>query len=223
MKKCFLVLGYGVPKNILKDENYNFYLKMVFNKIYNEVLEKNVSKPVIIFSGGKTDCFKPYKRNESDEMIKLFKVLKNRQVVKSKTNDWQMVVERTSLSTLENFLESLKLIKKLNEVNITVFCEYTRKKRIQRLIKRVFDKKYKVSINSIDFDVSQNRYLGRDFIEKREKGALKEELKALQNKKSLEEYHQQNLEKINFLRNKSPKNHVKDLKEYWRLKLKNNK
>jgi hypothetical protein len=37
MKNIFLILGHGIPKNILKDENCNFYLKMVFNKIYDVV------------------------------------------------------------------------------------------------------------------------------------------------------------------------------------------
>jgi methionyl-tRNA synthetase len=47
---------------------------MVFNKIYDLVTRNDIAKPLIIFSGGKTDCFKPYKRNEASEMIKLFGV-----------------------------------------------------------------------------------------------------------------------------------------------------
>ncbi|MEK7606775.1 MAG: hypothetical protein AAB444_01065 [Patescibacteria group bacterium] len=57
----FLIFGYGVPKDIFKDENYNFYLKTVFNRIYDRVTEGKIKKPVILCGGGKTDCYKPSK------------------------------------------------------------------------------------------------------------------------------------------------------------------
>ncbi len=69
MKKVYLVFGYGVPKNIIKDENYNFYLKMVFNQIYNLEVKYKSDSPLIICSGGKTDCFKPYKRNDNTGIL----------------------------------------------------------------------------------------------------------------------------------------------------------
>ena len=52
MKNIFLVFGYGIPKNILKDENYNFYLKMVFNKIYDLATKNDIKNPVIIVTEG---------------------------------------------------------------------------------------------------------------------------------------------------------------------------
>lgn len=91
MKNIFLVFGYGIPKDILKDENYNFYLKMVFNQIYNLVIEKNIDNPVIICSGGKTDMYKPYKRTESTEMTKLFKSIAKRPFLKQVTKDWLFI------------------------------------------------------------------------------------------------------------------------------------
>lgn len=89
MNNIFLVFGYGVPKNILKDENYNFYLKIVFNKIYDLVVKNKIYKPITICCGGETDMFKPYKRTEADEMIKLFKTLiEERPFLKSTTKSW---------------------------------------------------------------------------------------------------------------------------------------
>ena len=107
MTNIFLVFGYGIPKNILKDENYNFYLKTVFNKIYGVVTKDTYTKPLIIFCGGKTDIFKPYKRNEAEEMRKFFTAMINqRPFLKSITKNWLFIVEKESLSTLENLINS---------------------------------------------------------------------------------------------------------------------
>lgn len=43
MNNVYLIFGYGVPKNISKDNNYKFYLNMVFNKIYTQAI-KNIKK-----------------------------------------------------------------------------------------------------------------------------------------------------------------------------------
>jgi len=82
MNDIFLVFGYGIPKNILKDENYNFYLKIVFNRIYDITSKSKSKKTLIICSGGKTDMFKPYKRTEADEMIRLLKKNKQKTIFK---------------------------------------------------------------------------------------------------------------------------------------------
>jgi len=71
MKQVFIVMGYGVPQDIMADGNYAVYLRNVFNHIYDEASRRKV-EPIIIFSGGKTDLFKPYKRTEAGEMIKFF-------------------------------------------------------------------------------------------------------------------------------------------------------
>lgn len=42
----FLILGHGVPKDILKDENYNLYLKSVFNKIYDLKIQNKITNPI---------------------------------------------------------------------------------------------------------------------------------------------------------------------------------
>jgi len=82
MNNIFLIFGYGIPKNILKNENYNFYLKMVFNRIYDIIVKTKVRKPLVICSGGKTDIFKPYNRTEAEEIIKFLKKLRNKPFLK---------------------------------------------------------------------------------------------------------------------------------------------
>ena len=219
MNNIFLVLGYGVPKNS-KDKKYDFYLNSVFNKIYDFTVKNKISKPIIIFSGGNTDRYKPYKRNEADEMIKLFKVLKKRFFVKKITKDWILLPEKRSLSTLENFLNCKKIIinKKIKKANIRIFCEQTRKNRVNKLSKIIFSKNYKCCVISLDFNFSFNRYLDPDFIVKKEKTELKHCLWALQSKENLEKHHRIFEEKFAFLRKFRPDKHPDALKKYWEQK-----
>ena len=222
MNSIFLVFGYGVPKNILKDENYNFYLKTVFNKIYDLSAKNKITKPIIIFSGGATDCHKPYKRNEADEMIKLFKVIKGRSFIKTITKNWLLLPERKSISTLENFLycQDIILKRKIKKANIYIFCEQTRENRIKILSKKIFNKNYSCYVNPIDFDISLNRYLDVDFIAKKEQADLKYALWALQDSKNLEKLHKLFEDKLNYLRKVNPKKHEETIKKYWEMKLK---
>ncbi|MDD5172809.1 MAG: hypothetical protein PHG59_01550, partial [Patescibacteria group bacterium] len=138
MNDIFLVFGYGIPKNILKDENYNFYLKMVFNKIYDFVVKNKIVKPIIITCGGETDMLKPYKRTEAAEMIKLFSAfIKERPFLNPITKNWLFIPENKSLSTLENLLNSNKIIQKqkIKKASFFIFCEQTCEKRIKILAK----------------------------------------------------------------------------------------
>jgi len=222
MDSIFLVFGYGVPKNILKDENYNFYLKMVFNRIYDLSVKNKITNPIIIFSGGKTDHYKPYKRNEADEMVKLFRVLVKKPFVKKITKKWLLLPERKSLSTLENFLRCKNIIlkRKIKMANVYIFCEQTREKRIKKLSKIIFNKNYNCSVNSVDFDVSLNRYLDPEFIIKKEQEELKHSLWALQSQKNLKKHHKLFEEKMDYFRKAGSENHEKAVKEFWEIKLK---
>lgn len=223
MNDIFLVFGYGIPKDILKDENYNFYLKMVFNRIYDFVIKNKIDKPAIITCGGKTDMLKPYKRTEADEMIKLFSAfIKERPFLKPMTKNWLFIPENKSLSTLENLLNSNKIIRKrrIKKANFFIFCEQTRKKRIKVLTKKILDKNYNFLVEAIDFDVSANRYLSPEFLIKKEKAELEHSLWALQNPKNLKKHHEVFVEKIEYLRNAGPKVHVEAVKEWWKQKLK---
>ncbi|MBU1778094.1 hypothetical protein KJ992_00305 [Patescibacteria group bacterium] len=221
MNNIFLIFGYGIPKNILKDENYNFYLKMVFNRIYDIIVKTKVRKPLVICSGGKTDIFKPYNRTEAEEIIKFLKKLRNKPFLKLLTKNWLFIAEKKSLSTLENFLNCRKIIKKRNikKANFFIFCEQTRKNRIKILAKKMLDKNYNFQVISIDFDVSKNRYLPINYLAKKEKVELEHSLWALQNSENLKKHHKIFEEKIDYLRKAGPKAHVEAVKNWWDQKL----
>ena len=223
MNDVFLVFGYGVPKNILKDENYNFYLKMVFNKIYGFVVKNKIEKPIIIICGGETDMLKPYKRTEADEMIKLFSAfIKERPFLKPMTKNWLFIPENKSLSTLENLLNSNKIIqkRKVKKANFFIFCEQTRERRIKVLAKKILDKNYNFLVIPIDFDVSANRYLSPEFLYRKEKVELEHSLWALQSPEKLKKHHEVFAERIKYLRKTGPNAHVETVKKWWEQKLK---
>ncbi|HLM84476.1 MAG TPA: hypothetical protein VK254_04710 [Candidatus Bathyarchaeia archaeon] len=223
MNNIFLVFGYGMPKNILKDEKYNFYLKIVFNKIYDFATKNNAAKPIIIFCGGNTDGFKPYQRTEADEMIRFFTALiTERPMLKSLTKKWTLIPENKSLSTLENLIKSQKIItkRKIRKANLFIFCEQTRENRIKVLAKKILDKNYKFRIEPIDFDVSQNRYLSPEYLAKKENTELKHSLWALQNPENLKKHHQMFKEKFEYFRKVGHKAQTNAVKEWWDQKLK---
>jgi hypothetical protein len=221
MKNIFIIAGYGIPKDILKDEHYNFYLKTVFNRIYDIAGKAKDRQAIIICCGGKTDMFKPYRRTEAGEMIKLFKKLCNRSFLKNVTKGWQLIPENKSISTLENLLYSKKKIKKkrLEQANAYIFCEYTRASRIRLLVKNIFGKQG-AKVLPIDFDISLNRYLEPDFIQKKERIELDLARWALKNKSNLTKYNQLYRERIKFLRTAGPGDHSQAVKNWWDMKLK---
>lgn len=221
MRTVFLILGYGVPKNINQDENYKTYLKFVFNSIYDTVLKNKIKKPLIIFSGGKTDIFKPYKRSEAGEMIKFFKTLKNRNFVREITRDWDLISEAKPLTTLENLLFSQEILKKkkINQAQIYIFCELTRVKKVRVLANKVLTKKYKFKVIGIDFDHSPNRYLPLEFIRQKEAEDIKLALWALKSKANLKKYHQIFQERIEYFRQQGPDKHLQAIQDWWQKKV----
>lgn len=213
--KSFVVSGYGVPKDILKDENYGRYLSAVFNRIYDLAAGE---RALVIFSGGPADCFRPpFKRTEAAEMVKLFKKLSSRAIVKSATKKWKYVLEKKALSSVENSLYSRRYLKKICPV--VFFCEHTRAKRDTIVAKKVF-KGFKVAVVSIDFDTSSNRYLDKKFLRRKENKALKVDLAALKDKKFLKEYIDWNKRKLEFFRKNYKKDHAKMVEKWWRQEIK---
>lgn len=222
MNNVFLVFGYGVPKDIFKDEKYNFYLKMVFNKIYSIVIKNKVPKPIIIFCGGNTDGFKPYRRTEADEMIKFFvAIIKEKTFLKSLTKNWTIISENKSLSTLENLLNSKNIItkRKIRKANFFIFCEQTRESRIKILANKIFGKNSKFQVEPIDFDVSQNRYLSPEYLAKKENTELRHSLWALKSPRNLKKHHKMFQEKFEYFRKAGQKTHTNAVKEWWDQKL----
>lgn len=223
MNKVFLIFGYGVPKDILKDEIYNFYLKMVFNKIYDIVITNQIDKPMIITCGGPTDMTKPYKRTEADEMIRFLKsFIKSRSYLKTITKDWIFIPENKSLSTLENLLHSNEMIQERNikKANVFIFCEQTRERRIKIIANKILNKNFKLCVIPIDFDTTENRYLSQEYLEKKESAELKHSLWALQSSKNLKKHHKIFEEKFEYFRKFGNKRHVNAVKKWWDKKLK---
>ncbi|MFZ2193526.1 MAG: ElyC/SanA/YdcF family protein [Candidatus Moraniibacteriota bacterium] len=223
MHNIFLIPGYGIPKNILEDENYNFYLKLAFNKIYNFVAESTPAETLIICCGGKTDMIKPYKRTEADEMNKFFaELIKQKPFLAPITKNWVFISEKESLSTLENLINSKKIIEKqkIKNARIFIFCEQTREKRIKTLAKKIFSSAHNIKIIAIDFDLSSNRYLSPEFLAKKEKANLKHLLWAMQSPENLKKHRELLIEKINYLRKAGPKAHTDAVKKWWEQKLK---
>lgn len=223
MNYIFLIPGYGIPKNILKDENYNIYLKTVFNKIYNLTVKHKISRPIIILNGGHTDCHKPYRRTEAGEMHKFLKNFIKSPVLQQITKDWVWLCEKKSISTLENLLYSQEIFsKKKMEVktDLYIFCEQTKERVIKALVKKVFAKRYKTQVIPIDFDVSDNRYLDPKFIFEKEKRELKYAFWALKSAENLKKYRQIYKERLKFLRKAGTKKHVQAINKWWKIKLK---
>ncbi|HYE59769.1 MAG TPA: hypothetical protein VEA18_01130 [Candidatus Kapabacteria bacterium] len=212
----FLIFGYGVPKNILEEPNYDRYLHTIFNTIYTETYASTQTS-LIVFCGGKTDCMPPYTRTEAGEMIRLFKTYCARPAVRSVTKKWSLVPEATSLSTLENFVYGKEVLERRTVTggNIVVFCEATRKKRVERTGKRVLGKKYTLRVIPVDFDSSPNRYLDPTFLENKEQKVWKEEMKALQSNDALRAHHRKQQEKLAYLRAQGSKRHAAAVKTWW--------
>lgn len=222
MEKVYLILGYGVPKQIEKDLNYNIYIGLVFNYIYSSAQVATVKSPLIIFCGGFTDIFPPFKRDEARQMQNLFKLLAGRRFVRKITIGWRYLIENKSLSTLENLLYSRDIIRKrkIKKAQFTIFCEASRLKKVTTLARRIFGKSAKIKVEGIDFDLSQNRYLDSEFIEKKEKQELKFALWSLSCPENLKKHHQVLQERLHFFRQQGPAKHGQAIGQWWTLKLK---
>lgn len=215
----FIVCGYGVPKNIFEDPNYNAYLRPVFNTIYESTLSN--LHPLIIACGGPTASEKPYDRTEGEEIITFLKNLEQRDFLKKRTRSWQFLPEKASLSTLENLLFTRKILqkKKITRAQLIIFCEQTRKRRISIVARKIFPKSFRIKIHSIDFDISPNRYLDSAFIRTKERTELKHSLWALQNPKNLQEHHRIFEEKFKLLRSVPPEKRQEAIRKWWMEKL----
>ena len=150
--KTYLILGYGIPKKMKIDDNYPRYLGIVFNSIFSQT-RNSADASTIMFCGGMTDMVKPYKRNEAQETMQFFKAFADRDACRKTTKLWNFLLEKKSLSTLENLIYAKQILdgKKIDTSTLTIFCEETRCKRVKRLAKKIFGK---ANVISVDFDVS---------------------------------------------------------------------
>ena len=220
MDRIFLILGYGIPKDIFEDLEYRSYLVIAFNNIFEYARGHKEEKIIVIFSGGKTDMIAPYKRSEAGEMKRYFDFLAKRKFVGDQTKNWKLLTDTASLSTMENILNSKRIIEKRNikSARIGIFCEFTRKKRINKLAKSIFGSEYKIEVFNIDFSISENRYLDEDYLLQKEKNALKFDFWALRNEENLKAYHKNFSDKFKFFRSYSQERKQEALKIWWENK-----
>lgn len=215
MQQVFLINGYGVPKSILKDENYLLYLKLAFNRIFTQAAGQSA---LIILSGGPTDMWPPYRRTEAAEMGKLFRQLMMRPMVRPQTKRWKVMLENRSLSTLENILfVKKKLPRRLRPLAITIFGEVTRKKRMEILARRVFAGAGDICVAALDFDQSPARYQDLDLINKKEILQIKHDLLALKSPTALRHHHQFFVDKLAFFRSYGPTQTQKAIRDWWQM------
>ncbi|MEK9157180.1 MAG: hypothetical protein AAB448_03580 [Patescibacteria group bacterium] len=183
--KAFIVCGYGIPEDIHKDQNYLTYLHVVFNRIYAEA--KN-EPALIIPCGGPTSCTPPYIGTEAEKIGEYLQELMGRDVLNGATKIWRIILEDTSLSSLENFLFAKRIIEENKGDRVTAFCEATRVSRNQETIDHLFGKG-KVRAEGIDFDISKNRYLPNDIVEKKEHAEREHARWALESEENLAKHH----------------------------------
>jgi uncharacterized phage-like protein YoqJ len=219
MQEFVLINGYGVPKDIFKDDSYRTYLNHLFNVVYESSVREGL-EPVIIFSGGKTDMFKPYQRTEAGEMAKYFKALAKRPFVAKVTKTWKYELESRALSSLENMLFARELLKKKYPriKSGTIAFEQTRAQRIQAVAKEIFNKSDELTFLPIEFDISVNRY-DLELVDKKEKYALKMDLWSLESTKNLKMHHDVFADKIKTLRQAGPVHHQEAVQEWWKKSL----
>lgn len=218
MCSIFLIVGYGIPKDMSEDLNYRIYLGVVFNTIFTWCVANDSWNPMIIFSGGKTDMYPPYRRSEAVEMRNVFRRLMKRPACVKQVKAWSLLTETMSLSTLDNFIYTKELLKRKNVKDefVQVFGEFTRKQRLQRQAGHFFKQSL---VTAIDFDQAGNRYLESSFIEKREREAYKLEHRVLIGRVPYIQYRQLFVRKIQYLREAGPDAHVDAVRRWWEEQL----
>lgn len=192
--KIFIIPGYGIPKNIFKDESYKAYFNFVGKKINEFVINHPKTKITIIFSGGPTDLEYPYKRTEAKEMFNFFDSLY--QPLWGKYLKYRL--EQKSLSSLENQVYSKQIIDKIKDKHksIALFGEKTRTSRIKKTAKIIFSK-----ISTIRVELPANKQVSDNkLIIKKENLVLKYSLWALKNNVNFNKYRKIFHKKFRYLR-----------------------
>lgn len=183
-----IINGYGVPKNIATDKNYNRYLKEVFSYL----LEHFGGKPLIVVPcGGPTDFYPPYRRTEAGEMARWLEP----RITKHKlAKQWKLNPIATEVSAIENMLACRGIYKRHHPL---YFCEQSREKKMRILAKKIFGAK--ATVVPIDFDRSPAQFdtKTRKALEKED---LEYSLRALRDQRWRRTLNAANWEKIRILR-----------------------
>lgn len=211
----FLICGYGLPKDIREDQNYVTYLNVIFNRMYELAARHEAA---IIPCGGPTNCEPPFQGTEAQMITDYIRDLMNREATHEQTMDWNIFPETRSLSTLENLIFAKEIIRlqKLKG-SITLFCEKTREARLRLFADHVFQDA-SVDVFAIDFDISKNRYLDQEIIQRKENVATQEGLWTLQDPERMQKHHELFEAKFAFLRKRQSEglSHVDAVKEWFK-------
>ncbi len=210
---AFIICGYGIPKAISQDQNYLTYLHVVFNQMYDQAAN---TEALIIPCGGPTNCEPPYTGTEADVMGDYLQSLMKRPETQTQTAAWKIVPENKSLSTLENLLFAKKSIDGLYNVDtVSIFCEKTREDRVQILANKIFSQN--MTLHPIDFDITKNRYVDPEVLNKKEAMGIKEGLWTLEEPTRLAKHHEFYEKKFAFLRRRQSEglSHIDAVKEWF--------
>lgn len=217
MRTAYLVLGYGVPDDIFTDTNYGTYLRIAFNQIWSD----RASETFVWLAGGRTDVRPPYRRTEAGEMLKYLRALAARPAVRQTARQWRLFAYREPLGVPESlswFVHSV--VKPPSYHRTVVFCEKTRQKRIEELMRQLVEpempREGHALVLGIDFDVSANRYRPPDEIKEREQAELDLDTWALASPVNLQRHRQLREERLKFLRAAGPKRHVQAIQDWER-------
>ncbi len=190
-----LICGYGVPKDIFSDPNYQAYLHPVVNYLFSRYCD---ATGTIVMNGGATDIFKPYKRTEAGEMKKWLKEKIDEIGRSAQKVNWRILARPKALTTVENLLGFTRRGSK----NILIFCEATRAPRIRRLVREI-PSLHRAKIIAIDFDTSPRRY-DLKTIKKSERDFLRLELAAITDPHKLKRLRKFAQKKLRLMRQYSP-------------------
>jgi len=146
-RRVALILGYGIPADILNDGNYRRYLRVALNHILASKIEW------IILCGGHTNLRLP-QATEADEMVRFILRMLPTEV------KFDFSLERESLTSWENLIgaERFLSLRDGESLDIVVFCEYSRSRKIRMLARKILlaghpERKFKVI--GVDFDASR--------------------------------------------------------------------
>lgn len=196
------------------DRNYQIYLGIVFNTIYESARNRAAT---IIPCGGPTKCDQPYRGTEGEMIAACLTDLLARDEVKQYVSSWRIIPETQSLSTLENLLFAKKLMEEQHLAgSVTIFCEKTREERLKAFAHRIFGSD--ALVQSIDFDLSKNRYLDPEVLATKEAKALNEGLWTLEEPNRIKKHHELFEQKLAFLRRRQSEglSHVDAVEEWFK-------
>ncbi len=199
MAKTFtaLICGYGVPKDLATDPNYQAYLHAVVNALF---VRHGDDAGTIVLNGGATDLHPPHARTEAGEMKRWLVAHKTLMSRSAHQRPWKILAKARSLTMVENLLNFAPLVK--GAADVLIFCEATRAPRVRRLAREIPALR-QAKIIAIDFDTSPRRY-NLEEITRQEKRFLALELPALADARALARLRSFAKEKLRLMRQYSP-------------------